>query len=154
MQKGSPMKQKIIAMLSSRIRFAERSRAKQVEKWQKAEELTLAFIQESEIDAIRRGDRDNTGTPRYTTLQIPYSYALIMAAHTYLTSVFFGRTPVHQFAGRHGETEMSVMAIEALIGHHVEIGKFLVPYYICKYGARQYVIGIINTYCHDDIINY
>jgi hypothetical protein len=152
--KGSPLHQKIIAMLSARIRFAERSRAKQVEKWQKAEELTLAFIQESEIDAIRRGDRDNTGTPRYTTLQIPYSYALIMAAHTYLTSVFFGRTPVHQFAGRHGETEMSVMAIEALIGYQVEIGKFLVPYYIWKYDAVKYGVGIINTYWQDEIIQY
>lgn len=152
--KGSPLHQKIIAMLSARIRFAERSRAKQVEKWQKAEELTLAFIQESEIDAIRRANRENEGTPRYTTLQIPYSYALIMAAHTYVTSVFFGRSPVHQFTARHGETEMSVQAIEALIGYQIEIGKFLVPYYIWKYDAIKYGVGIINTYWQDEIIQY
>lgn len=141
-------------MLSARIRFAERSRAKQVEKWQKAEELALAFIAESEIDAIRRSDRSNTGTPRYTTLQIPYSYALIMAAHTYLTSVFFGRTPVHQFSGRHGETEQAVMAVEALIGYQVEIGRMLVPYYIWKYDAVKYGVGIINTFWQDEIIQY
>jgi hypothetical protein len=152
--KGSPLHQKIISMLTARIRFAERARAKQVEKWQKAEELTLAFIQESEIDALRRGDRDNTGTPRYTTLQIPYSYALIMAAHTYLTSVFFGRSPVHQFTGRHGESEMQVNGVEALIGYQVEIGKFLVPYYIWIYDAIKYGVGIINTYWQDEIIQY
>src|SRR5262252_688986 len=131
--KGSPLHQKLIAMLTARIRFAERARAKQVEKWQKAEELALAFIQESELDALRRADRQNTGTPRYTTLQLPYTYALIMAAHTYLTSVFFGRTPVHQFAGRHGESEMKVAAVEALISYQVEVGRFLVPYYIWLY---------------------
>lgn len=152
--KGSPLHAKIIAMLTARIRFAERSRAKQVEKWQKAEELTLAFIQESEIDAIRRADRDTTGTPRYTTLQIPYSYALIMAAHTYLTSVFFGRSPVHQFAGRHGESEMQVNAVEALIGYQVETGKMLVPYYIWIYDAIKYGVGIVNTFWQDEIIQY
>lgn len=152
--KGSPLHQKIIAMLSARIKFAERSRAKQVEKWQKAEELALAFIQESEIDAIRRANRQSTGTPRYTTIQIPYSYALIMSAHTYLTSVFFSRSPVHQFAGRHGESEMSVQGVEALIGYQVETGMMLVPYYIWLYDIVKYGVGIINTYWMDEIVQY
>jgi hypothetical protein len=152
--KASPLHQKIISMLTARIRFAERARAKQVEKWQKAEELALAYIPETEIDSIRRADRQNNGTPRYTTLQLPYSYALIMAAHTYLTSVFFSRSPVHQFAGRHGEGEMQVQAVEALVGYQVEIGKILVPYYIWLYDAIKYGVGIINTYWEDEIIQY
>lgn len=152
--KGSPLHQKIISMLTARIRFAERARAKQVEKWQKAEELALAFINESEIDAIRRADRENTGTPRYTTIQLPYSYALIMAAHTYLTSTFFARTPVHQFAARHGEAEMQVQSVEALIGYQVEVGRMLVPYYIWLYDQIKYGVGIINTYWQDEIIQY
>lgn len=151
--KGSPLHQKIISMLSARIRFAERARAKQVEKWQKAEELALAYIPETEVDALRRASRQE-GTPRYTTLQIPYSYALIMAAHTYLTSVFFGRSPVHQFAARHGEGEMQVQGVEALIGYQVEIGQFLVPYYIWIYDAIKYGVGILNTYWQDEIIQY
>ena len=100
--KGSPLHQKLIAMLSTRIRYAERARNIQVVQWQKAEESALAYIPEQEMDAMRRADRQR-GIPRYTTLQIPYTFAMIMAAHTYLTSVFFSRSPVHQFAGRHGE---------------------------------------------------
>src|SRR5260370_21309010 len=49
---------------------------------------------------------------------------------------------------------MSVMAIEDLIGYQVEIGKFLVPYYIWKYDAVKYGVGIINTYWQDEIIQY
>lgn len=152
--KGSPLHQKILAMLTTRIRFAERSRSKQVDKWQKAEELALAYVHESEIDAARRSDREQKGNPRYTTIQLPYSYALIMAAHTYLTSVFFSRSPVHQFAGRHGEGEMQVQAVEALISYQTEVGQLLVPYYIWMYDQLKYGVGIINTYWQDEVIQF
>src|SRR6266566_3942528 len=152
--RGSPLHQKIISMISSRIRFSERARFQQLDKWQTAEERTLAYIPESDLDAQRRADRTNTGRPHYTTLQIPYSYALTMAAHTYLTSVFFSRSPVHQFAARHGEAEEQVQAVEALIGYQVETGLMLVPYYIWLYDSLKYGVGIINTWWQDEVIQF
>jgi hypothetical protein len=151
--KGSPLHQKIVAMITSRIRFAERSRGKQVEKWQKAEELALAWMPEKDMDKIRESSR-RSGTPEYTTIQIPYSYGLMMAQHTYLTSVFFARTPVHQFAGRHDEGEQQVTAVEALIGYQIEIGQFLVPYYIWVYDAVKYGLGILQTWWQDDVVQF
>jgi hypothetical protein len=151
--KGSPLHQKIVAMITSRIRFAERSRGKQVEKWQKAEELALAWMPEKDMDAVRNASRRG-GTPEYTTIQIPYSYGLMMAQHTYMTSVFFARTPVHQFAGRHDEGEQQVQAVEALIGYQVEIGQFLVPYYIWCYDSVKYGLGILQTWWQDDIVQF
>lgn len=152
--KGTPLHAKIVAMITARIRFAERSRSKQVEQWNKVEETTLAYVQTSEMDAMRQADREINGNPRYTTLQVPYSYALLMAAHTYLTSVFFARSPVHQFMGRHGESEQQVQAVEALIGYQVEVGTLLVPYYIWLYDIMKYGIGIINTYWMDEVIQF
>lgn len=151
--KGTPLHQKIIAMLSTRIRYAERARNIQVVKWQEAEERALAYLMEQDMDAMRRADRQR-GTPRYTTIQIPYTYAMIMAAHTYLTSVFFSRSPIHQFAGRHGEGEDQVMALEALISYQVEVGQMLVPYYIWVYDAIKYGIGILATYWEDEVIQF
>lgn len=151
--KGSPLHQKIVAMLSTRIRYAERARNIQVVKWQEAEERALAYIPEQEMDAMRRADRTR-GMPRYTTIQLPYSYAMIMAAHTYMTSVFFSRSPVHQYAGRHGEAEDKVAALEALISYQVEVGQFLVPYYIWLYDAIKYGVGIIATYWDEDVVQF
>lgn len=151
--KGSPLHQKIIAMLSTRIRYAERARNIQVVQWQRAEEAALAYLPEQEMDAMRRADRQR-GVPRYTTIQIPYTYAMIMAAHTYLTSVFFGRSPVHQFAGRHGEGEDQVMALEALVSYQVEAGKMLVPYYLWIYDSIKYGVGILATYWEDEIVQF
>src|SRR6267378_2474694 len=86
--------------LDSRIRLALRGQELQHDKWQDAEETTMAFVPVTEADAVRTTKRDNQAMPTYTTIQVPYSYALLMSAHTYWTSVFFSRSPVHQFTGR------------------------------------------------------
>lgn len=112
----SPGHKLVQDQLQPRIRMAEQANNKMHAAWRNAEERILAYVPESEVDAKRRNRRDN-GKPQYTTLQIPYTYALVMSAHTYLTSVFFARSPVHQFAGRHGEGEQSVQAVEALIDY-------------------------------------
>src|SRR5262245_27390540 len=96
-KKDTPLHRKICAMLQSRILMAQKERTNQETIWRKAEERTLAYLPEQDVDAIRRGRRENQGKPTYTTIMLPYSYALLMSAHTYWTSVFFGRSPVHQY---------------------------------------------------------
>lgn len=141
-------------MLQSRILMAQRDRTDQESIWRKAEERTLAYVPEQSVDAVRRNKRDSSGKPAYTTLMLPYSYALLMSAHTYWTSVFFGRSPIHQYSGRHGETEMQVQALEALIDYQVEVGRLLGPYYIWLYDAGKYGIGILGEYWDVERIEY
>lgn len=136
----------VLQRLTSRIKYSESKKADRMVKWQHAEDSALAYLPETEDDAIRRSDREGRGNPRYTTIQIPYSYATMMTAHTYMTSVFFARSPVHQFSGRHGETEQQVSAQEALTAYQVESGRHLVPYYIWLYDAGKYGCGILGDY--------
>jgi hypothetical protein len=152
--KDSPLHRKITSMIQSRILMAQRDRTEQEEIWRKAEERTLAYLPEQEADAVRRNRRDVEGKPTYTTLMLPYSYALLMSAHTYWTSVFFGRTPIHQYSGRHGETEMQVQALEALIDYQVEVGRLLGPYYIWFYDSGKYGCGILGEYWDVEKIAY
>jgi hypothetical protein len=79
---------------------------------------------------------------------------LLMSAHTYWTSVFFGRTPIHQYSGRHGETEMQVQALEALIDYQVEVGRFTGPYYVWFYDAGKYGMGILGEYWDVEKVAY
>jgi hypothetical protein len=144
--KESDLHKRLIKKIDSRIQLAKREQQTRHENWRKAENSTLAYIPESEADAVRRSSRDNDGEPRYTTIQIPYTYAVLMSAHTYWTSVFFARSPIHQFNGRHGEGEMQVQAMEALIGYQVEVGGAVGPYYIWLYDAGKYGLGILGTY--------
>lgn len=153
-KKDSPLHKKLCAMIMSRIKMAQKDRTDQEGIWRKAEERTLAYMPESEVDSVRRNRRENAGKPTYTTIMLPYSYALLMSAHTYWTSVFFGRSPIHQYSGRHGESEMQIQALEALIDYQVEVGRLLGPYYIWLYDAGKYGIGILGEYWDVERIAY
>ncbi len=151
---ASPLHKNLLTKVSARVKLAQKDRTNIEARWRRAEEIVLAYVPESDADRLRRDKRENQGDPRYTTIMIPYSYALLMSAHTYWTSVFFGRNPIHQFAGRHGEGEMQVLALEALISYQVEVGEMLAPYYIWLYDAGKYGQGVLGHYWTADKIAY
>ncbi len=147
----SSLHKMIVDELTPRIKSAESAQTERHKKWKEAEERVLAYLPESEADAKRRTRRES-GNPAYTTIQLPYSYALLMSAHTYWTSVFFARSPIHQYTGRHGETEQQTQALEALIDYQVQ--QMLGPYYIWLYDAAKYGCGILGTYWCKDVLRY
>ena len=154
LQKDSELHKKLIRMINARLQMALDDQSRKFDKWREAEERTLAWMPEQQYDIVRRNRRQNLGIPSYTTIQIPYTYAVLMSAHTYWTSVFFARNPIHQFMGRHGEGEQQTQAIEALIGYQVEVGQFLGPYYIWLYEAGKYGAGIVGHYWDRQKLHY
>lgn len=151
LRKDSPLHARLLEELSSRITMAEGSHSKQWTKWDQADKNVNCYVPENSDDAKRRTARDNDGRPAYTTIMIPYTYALLMAAHTYWTSVFFGRSPVHQYAGRNGTAEQQTQCMEALIAYQVDIGGMLGPYYLWAYDAGKYGVGILGTVWADEV---
>lgn len=115
-------------------------------RWEKCEERFNAFIPEKDVDAERRQARDNSGELTYRTIMLPYSYAQLMSAHTYWTTVFLGRSPVFQFEGRHGEAVMQTQAMEAVIDYQRQVGCWLPALYIWLLDVGKYGLGIIGNY--------
>ena len=146
LQPGGKLEKRILTEVRDRVQFSKTETQKKHEKWKQAEERAIAYLPERDVDAARRLDRDNGGLPKYTTIQIPYSYAVLMASHTYWTTVFMGRDPVLQMAGRHGEGEQQVQAVEALMGYQTQIGGHLVPYYIWLLDVGKYGQGVLGNY--------
>src|SRR5215831_3209193 len=144
----------LLQRLEARVKYSMQKRSDRIKAWEQAEDKALAYLHEQDEDSIRRSAREQKGTQSYTTLQIPYTYATLMTAHTYMTSVFFSRSPVHQFSGRHGETEQQVSALEALIAYQVETGYHLVPYYIWLYDSGKYGCGILGNYWAEEQVQY
>ncbi len=149
----SELHRRILAGVRDRVQSSKRAMSRRHTKWIKDEEAALAYLPEKEIDAARRIEREQNGKPQYTTLQIPYSYAVLMASHTYWTTVFLSRTPVFQFTGRHGEGQQKVQAMEALIDYQLNVGRMLVPLYIWLMDVGKYGIGIMGNFW-DEEFNY
>lgn len=151
--KGSDQKlhDRICNMLADRIKIAEREQQKQHDVWRSAEDMILTYVPASDMDNARK-NRRRQGTPTYTTMLVPYTYAVLMSSHTYWTSVFFARSPVHQYAGRHGEGEQKTQALEALISYNVDVGGMMGPYYIQLYDAGKYGVGVVGEYWDKETI--
>lgn len=147
---GTKRHRKILDALMERRRLSEDEMCRKYSKWAKDEELHAAYVNETETDAERRVTRED-GFPQFTTLHIPLSYAILMAAHTYDTTVFLARDPILQFQGRHGESEQQVHAIEALMNYQVHVGEGLVPLYIWLLDRRKYGVAFLGIHWDEEV---
>jgi len=141
----------IVKELEYRIRMSERKFSDMRDQWAECEDKALAFMPTRDADALRTHKRDEQGLPQYTTIVIPYSYAVMMAAHTYWCNVFLSRSPVFQYVGLTGETQSQEMAVEALIEYQRNVGLMGPNLYSWLYDIGRYGTGIIGNYWEDRV---
>lgn len=142
---GTPLHTKIREAVWLRYNLSQKEMCKRHDTWKNVDELYRAYVVPTERDTYREGRR-KAGKPEYTTLYIPYGYAMLLAAHTYWTSVFLSRNPVLQYTARHGEPAQKVQAIEALVDYQVQVGEMLAPLYVWLLDVGKYGIGILGNY--------
>lgn len=154
LSKGSPEHDRLASAVYARFKMAKDAMANRRTKWQKAENLYLAYKPETAQDTEKKRKRDSSGTVEYTTVVLPYSYALLMTAVTYWTSVFLGRSPVNQFTGRHGESHQKVQAVEALIDYQLLMDQMVPKLYCWLLDAGKYGIGVLGNYWTEEYVTY
>ena len=147
---GSPHHQKISDALRARVKMGKDAMSTRAEQWSQIEDWFRAYIPASDMDTIRDVDK-KSGKPAYVTIEIPYSYATVLTAHTYITSTFFARDPVFQVQGRHGEAQNQEMGLEALLGYQFSAGQMQVPMYIWMLDGCKYGLGVLGHYWQEDM---
>lgn len=142
----------VLRAFKHRVKVArEAQRDKRAKKWADSEDAFMAYMPEDELTKTREGNR-KSGLPQYTTIAVPYSYAMLLTAHTYYTSVFLSRQPVLQVQGRHGEAQNAEQAIEAMLDYQLSSGGGLVPLFIWLLDPGKYGHGILGHYWDEEII--
>ena len=147
---GTPEHDRLRDAIRARYRMSQNKMSQRVPQWTEAEELFLAYVPEKEAERSRKVAQ-KTGENTFAKVVIPYSYATLLAAHTYWASVFLGRTPVLQYTGRHGESQKKVQAVEALIDYQLMVGQMLIPLYLWLLDAGKYGMGVIANYWTEEI---
>src|SRR3990167_6761057 len=110
----SELHSKVRERILARALLSAQAMQKLHAKWDRAEEDFKAYAPTAVEDTRRRAQRSK-GIHEYTTIIVPYSYASLLAALTYWSSVFFSRAPIHQYSSRHGQGAMGTTAMESLI---------------------------------------
>lgn len=143
---ASPLHGKIIKHFKSRLKIAQDEQAKKrLEKWKDSENTFTAYLPETEADNLRKDTRKRGGTA-YTTIAIPYSYAMLLTAHTYYTSVFLARDPIFQVKGRHGEGQDAELAMECLLDYQLTGGNGTPALFIWLMDIAKYGHGVLGHY--------
>lgn len=148
---NSPLHKKLITAVRARIKasLTAASRSNAETRWTEADKKAVAYLPEKAADTVRRSSRDK-GNPEYTTIQIPYSYAVLLTSHTYWTTVFLARNPIIQMQGLHGEGEDQVLAVEAMLNYQSHNGGHLPYYHTFLYDAGKYGDGIVGIYWDEE----
>lgn len=142
---NSDLHNKVRDAVLARESMSKRKMAERHPAWDRAEEDYRAYIPESVEDKRRKAQR-STGKRHYTDIFVSYSYASLLAAHTYWTSVFFSRTPVFQLQSRHGKGEMAALPMETLVDYQVSVGGHIIPYYVWLLDTGKYGLGVLGNH--------
>lgn len=146
---GSEAHETLSKKLRARLKMSQDKFSDAFAQMARNEEQFRAYIPERAADQLRDVKRKN-GLPQYTTIELPYSYAQILATHTYITSVFLSRDPILQFSGRHGEAEQQTQAVEALLAYQMQ--QNLVPLYVWLLDPGKYGYGVIGHYWDEETV--
>lgn len=146
-------KHKLLAdAINARLRM---SRDKMTERYQQMaanEEQYAAYVPARDVDRVRAQNKTITGEHDYVSIEVPYSYAVTMTIHTYISSVFLARNPVYQVQARHGETEMKTQGLEALLDYQLTAGRHHMPLFIGLFDPLKYGFSVIGQYWDKDEI--
>lgn len=142
----SDLHKRIVDGVRERKDFSKRKMGNFHKQWSDADDSMRAYIHEKDIDSKRKAKKTFDGTVDYVTLEVPYTYAIIMTAHTYFTSVLLSRTPVFQYTARHGEPQDSVSAVESVMDYQLKVGTMLPVMYNWLYDLSKYSLGIVGIY--------
>lgn len=139
---GTKLHQVVLDAVLGRKKASARKMGEFHQVWREAEEFSEGYIHETDADKIRKEKKKQRGRVDYTTIEVPYSYGMMMSAHTYMASVFLGRDPILQYTARHGEPQMKVQGVEALMGYQIQVGGMRVPMFLWLHDALQYGLGV------------
>lgn len=129
--------ERVLERLRRRFELSKSGMAPLRDKWVEDDRKFLAIKREEESER-----KKEVRTP-YRDLSLPYSYAMLMAAHTYLATVFLGRSPVVQLAGRTGEDEEAALLMENLLDYQLRVGGSLPAVSQWLLDVLKYGVGVL-----------
>jgi hypothetical protein len=131
-------KKKIVSLVDDCCKVSDEYISDRLTEWEDAEKLIQSYQPKAKAE---RRQRDSAEEDGFSQLKIPYAYGLLMAQHTYLCSVFLGRSQVFQFVGKNSQGQTEVPDVETMIDHQVQNGGINAALYIGLYDLLVYGIS-------------
>lgn len=113
-----------IKKLEAMFKFSEQEMGNFTERWQWQEQKVQAYIKLPDYKQAMQALQNNMGqAPEVVKIIVPYSYATIHAAATFLFSVLYGRRPVFPILGSGGTDADKARYMEQAVQASIEMSK-------------------------------
>jgi len=149
---GSKLHDKLSEHLQSRLKMSRDKMSTRYKAMAESEELYAAYVSADDLDTAKENKKKDGSEQTFTTINVPYAYAAVMTMHTYISSVFLSRSPTYQVSARHGETEMSVQSMEALLDYQFVAGNHAMPLYIALFDPLKYGFSVVGQYWDEQTV--
>lgn len=138
----------IAQMLLDFVKQSDAKISQRAKAWTESEKENQAYIPVADAERAAKKAKEEFS---FSKVYIPYSYAIMMAEHTYLTSVFLGRSPIFQLEGSNAAGQDDVIMAETVLSYQVTNGQMLVPLYIFLYDLCMYGVSAIGCYWDEEV---
>lgn len=139
----------IIKFLHSLVKISDDKLNERLKDWRMAEEMNQSYLPAADAERIQKRQKQ-TWMDSFTKITIPYCYGVQMAMHTYLASVFMGRSPVYQSGGRNGQGQNQILTMDALLDYQMMAGDMAVPHYMFLMDPLTYGVGVMGLYWDEE----
>lgn len=147
----SELHRRLSEAIMSRLKMSSDKMGERYSAFAESEKQFAAYVPAGDVDKARKAKKNADPTSQdYVTIEMPYSYAVAMTVHTYITGVFLSRSPIYQFQGRHGETEDQIMALEALMDYQCVAGEHVATLFTTLFDPLQYGFSVTGQYWADE----
>lgn len=150
--KGTSSKHdQILVAVMDRVKLSETNISTHFDRWREAEKYYMLYKKVNDKD-LKAVSKFAEGETDFTSVVMPYSYAMLLTAHTYMVNVFLNKDPIFQVQGTNGDGVEKEMAMEAMLQYQVKVGDMEVPLFIWLLDTLRYGVGIVGNYWCDEVI--
>lgn len=142
---------KVLKALLERVKLSEQATDNKAEAWRKAEQYYMLYKKKNEKDKKVEA-KEAQGETDYKSVVMPYSYALLLTAHTYLTNVFLNRDPVFQVQGVDGSGAEKELSLESLLQYQLKGGEMEPHLLVWLLDVLRYGVGFVGNYWIEEFV--
>lgn len=136
---------KLLSAILQRVRLSETSMSSNYTRWQENEKYYMLYKEKTDRDRKAR-EKKSSGDVDYESVVMPYSYAMLLTAHTYMVNVFLNRPTVFQSEGLNGQGADKETTLDSLMQYQVRAGDMEPSLMVWLLDPLRYGIGIAWDY--------
>lgn len=140
----------LVSFITSLVKISDDKLNERLSDWRIAEEMNQSYVPAADAERLQKR-QNQSWMDSFTKITIPYCYGVQMAMHTYLASVFMGRSPVYQSGGRNGQGQDQILMMDALIDYQMMAGDMAVPHYMFLMDPLTYGVGVMGLYWDEEL---